>query len=397
MNPYAFNPYNQSRMILPILPQSATTNQEVLYALALGTGGFVIANTNDLLGGLEKIGKEQNEFYLLGYTPAESAEGSCHTLRVKIDRGGTQVRSRSGYCNIKPVDLLAGNPAEKDLENRVAGTAPGVGGASMEAPFFYTSPNTARVDVAIEIPAESINFEKSHGKFHSAVNVLGIAYRPDGSVAARFSDTVKFDLENKKELKAFNENPVHYENQFDIASGQYNLKVAFSSGGEGFGKLEMPLAIDPYASKQFGLSGVALSKEFHRVADIGSGLDAVLLEGHTPLVAQGMQITPSGASRFKKTEPAALYVEIYEPHLLDQKPPDVGIELKILDLKTKVAKQDTGMIRMDKAIRAGNPVIPVGLKLPLDTLAPGSYRAELKAVDSAGNSSPVRSADFEVE
>ena len=90
-------------------------------------------------------------------------------------------------------------------------------------------------------------------------------------------------------------------------------------------------------------------------------------------------------------------MEIYEPHLLDQKPPDVGIELKILDLKTKVAKQDTGMIRMDKAIRAGNPVIPVGLKLPLDTLAPGSYRAELKAVDSAGNSSPVRSADFEVE
>ena len=55
------------------------------------------------------------------------------------------------------------------------------------------------------------------------------------------------------------------------------------------------------------------------------------------------------------------------------------------------------MIRMDKAIRAGNPVIPVGLKLPLDTLAPGSYRAELKAVDSAGNASPVRSADFEVE
>jgi len=28
-----------------------------MYMLADGTGGFVIANTNDLLGGLEKIGQ----------------------------------------------------------------------------------------------------------------------------------------------------------------------------------------------------------------------------------------------------------------------------------------------------------------------------------------------------
>ncbi len=34
-------------------------------------------NTNDLLGGLEKIGKEQNEYYLLGYSPSESPEGAA--------------------------------------------------------------------------------------------------------------------------------------------------------------------------------------------------------------------------------------------------------------------------------------------------------------------------------
>jgi VWFA-related protein len=397
MNPYAMNPFNRSRMIVPPFPESVTTNQQVLYALAEGTGGFVIANTNDLLGGLEKIGREQNEFYLLGYTPAESPEGSCHTLKVKVDRGGTRVRSRSGYCNVKPVDLLAGNPVEKDLENRVAGTAPGEPGASMTAPFFYTSPNTARVDVAIEIPSESVAFEKSKGKFHSTVNVLGIAYRPDGAVAARFSDAVKLDLDNKKELKDFKEHPLHYENQFEIASGKYNLKVAFSSGGEGFGKLQTPLVIDPYDSKKFGLSAVALSKDVHRMDDIGSGLDAVLLEGRTPLVTQGMQITPSGDNRFQTSDHSALYVEIYEPLMLAQNPPQVGIELRVLDRKTKQAKLDTGMMDTSKSIRAGNPVIPVGLKLPVGTLSPGSYRAELKAVDSAGNSSPVRTADFEVQ
>jgi hypothetical protein len=47
-------------------------------------------------------------------------------------------------------------------------------------------------------------------------------------------------------------------------------------------------------------------------------------------------------------------------------------------------------------IRAGNPVIAVGLKLPVAALAAGSYRAELTALDSAGKS-VVRSTDFEVE
>jgi hypothetical protein len=47
----------------------------------------------------------------------------------------------------------------------VSGSAPGVPGASMQAPFFYSSNNTARVDVAIDIPAQSIKFEKAMGNF----------------------------------------------------------------------------------------------------------------------------------------------------------------------------------------------------------------------------------------
>jgi hypothetical protein len=86
----------------------------------------------------------------------------------------------------------------------------------MQVPFFYTSPNTARVNVAMEIKPDAIDFEKEKKKFHSEINVLGIAYRPDGTVGARFSDTVKLNLDNKKELEAFKEQPLHYENQFEV-------------------------------------------------------------------------------------------------------------------------------------------------------------------------------------
>ena len=396
-NQYVNNPYSQSRQIVPPFPSSATTNQEIMYALAAGTGGFVIVNTNDLLGGLEKIGKEQNEYYILGYTPTDAPEGSCHTIRVKVERGNTVIRSRSGYCDVKPVDLLAGNPSEKDLENRVNGAAPGNVTASMQVPYFYTSPNTARLNVAIEIPTSAVSFDKVKGKFHGTVNVLGIAYRPDGTVGARFSDAVKVDLENKKELEAFKDKPLlHYEDQFEVASGKYTLKVAFSSGGQSFGRLEAPVTVDPYDGKQLTLSAVALSKELHRTNQLDTGLDAELLEGRTPLVAQGMQIIPSGSNRFKTTDIGAVYLEIYEPGLLGPAPPDVGITLTVVDRKTGEKKQDTGMMKVPTE-HPDNPMVPLGLKLPVNTLTAGSYRVELQAADSAGHQTAIRSADFDVE
>ena len=42
-------------------------------------------------------------------------------------------------------------------------------------------------------------------------------------------------------------------------------------------------------------------------------------------------------------------------------------------------------------------MIPLGLRLPLEKITPGSYRVELTATDSAGNSSEPRQADFELE
>jgi VWFA-related protein len=387
-------PYSQAHTLLPPM-SSGTDPRQVLYELAQGTGGFVIVNTNDLLGGLQKIAQEQTQYYLLGYTPPASDEGSCHTLRVKVDRGDTAVRARSGYCNVRPTDLLAGKPEEKQLENQATGPQPGNIAASMLAPYFYTSANTARVNLAIEIPASAIKFAKEKGKMHAEINVLGLAYKPDGTVGARFSDNVDLTFPGKSEVEEFAKKPYHYENQFEVASGQYNLKVAFSSGGERFGKLEMPLVVDPYDGKQFGMSALALSKELHPLSQVSSGLDAALLEDRTPLVAQGMQIVPAGSDRFKKSDLATFYVEIYDPLLTTSTPPKVRIQMRVVDRKTGEQKVDVG--GPAPGVRAGDPVIALGVKLPMDKLAPGSYRLELKAADSAGNSTPARTADFEVE
>jgi VWFA-related protein len=391
------NPYSEPRQIVPPFPTSASTNQQVLYELADGTGGFVIVNTNDLLGGLEKIAKDQSQYYSLGYKPPESAEGSCHTIRVKVERSGTEVRSRSGYCDVRPLDLLAGKPIEKDLETRAASEMPANVGISAQVPFFYTAPNIARVNLVMDIPSSAIKFDKENGKQHSSVNVLGIAYRPDNTIAARFSDTVDLDLGDKKDLQNFEKQPFHYESQFELASGQYNLRVVFNSGSESFGKVVLPLTIDSYDGKKFSLSSVTLSNDVHPATDLATGLDAELLEDRKPLLVRGMQIVPSASDHFKKTDSPAMYVELYAPALLNPNPPKVGVEIIVIDRKSGQQKLHIGVTDTAKDIQPGNPVMPLGLKLPVNSLATGSYKVELRGVDSVGGVTNFRSADFEVE
>jgi hypothetical protein len=399
--PTTTNPMNNTRIngnvIMPPMPPFAGANQQALYMLADGTGGFVIVNTNDLVSGMEKILKEQDQFYLLSYTPPESPEGTCHSLKVKVDRGGTTVRARTGYCNVKQADLLSGKPVEKTLESLAEATRPGTIKAPLALPYFFTGANTARVSLAVEIPSEAMKFDKVKGKQHAELNVMGIAYREDGAVGARFSDSVKLDLEDKKAVEEFRKKPMHYDTQFDVASGRYNFKLIFApTGSQDFGKIERPLVVEPFDGKEFAVSEIAVSTDVKNANDVDTSLQSLLTEGRAPLIAQNLQFTPTGESRFKPTDNVLVYLELYEPANTSDPQPKLGVELKFIDIKTGQPKMDSGMIEVTRYSTAGNPMVPVPLKLPVSQLGAGAYRCELTAADSL-NRKAMRKLEFEIQ
>ena len=88
-------------------------------------------------------------------------------------------------------------------------------------------------------------------------------------------------------------------------------------------------------------------------------------------------------------------MEIYDPLLIGPNPPKVGVQMLVVDRKTGEKKIETAEALL--RCKAGSPLVPVGLRLPVDNLPPGSYRLELKAMDTAGNVSQPRTADFEVQ
>lgn len=399
------NPYGQPGMgnyprpggIIPPMIDSATSNQQVLYALATGTGGFTITNTNDFLKGLDRIAQELDEYYVLGYVPPTRVhDGSYHKITVKIDRKNTKLRFRTGYFDVKGTDILAGKPEGKTLEDQALSPAPGEIPVSLSAPYFYSQPNVARVNLALELPLSKLNFEKDKGKLRAQVSILGIAYREDGTVAARFSDSIKGEAD-KKDLKESSAARFFYENSFQIAPGSYKLKVVLSGGGQKFGKYESPLQIEPFDGKKLQLSGLALSNTILPVSEITAGLEAELLEERTPLVVKGMQISPSSSLRFKKDEKVGFYVEVYEPLLAQPSPPRVGITFKVFDKKTNQQVLNSNTILLQDFIEKEHTTIPVALKLPLESIQPGEYRLEVVARNGSGGVSNMHAAEFAVE
>ncbi|MGP0075789.1 MAG: VWA domain-containing protein [Bryobacteraceae bacterium] len=369
-----------------LTPDSGSAGQSMLFNLANGTGGFVVRNTSDLLGGLQTIGKEQDQYYVLTYLAPESKEGTCHSLKVKVDRKQTTVRSRTSYCTEKPLDLLAGTAAGKELEKHAEAAQNGDVAAFIELPYFYVAPNVARVDLAMEIQADNLKFENRKGKLHGEVNFLGIATSADGEVRARFSDSLKLDFDNPSQVDKLKGKSLHYEKEFKITPGQYTLTVTFSQGENDFGKVQAPLVVDPWAG-DFGLSALALSRETHPVADLGL---APALEGRTPLVAQGAQLVPSGSWTFAKSEPAFVYFEIYGAEAST-----ASVRMRILDRKSGEQKWDSGPAGAPAQSSAGKALVPAAAKLPFDSLSSGSYQLEVTAVDSAGKE-VKRTADLEV-
>ena len=383
--------------------------QQSLGSLAEGTGGFLITNTDDVLSRLEKLGKEQEEYYMLGYTPSKSAgPGACHALKVRLEKSGDTVRSRSAYCEAVAYDSLSAMPAEGNLEAKLnASATPTVTGAVMQTAFFYTAADTARVHLALEIPPGAIKFTQDNGKFRAALNVQGIATLADGTVGSRFSDTVPLEMDDQQQANDFSARGYHYEKQFSIAPGKYELKVIFSSSPELFGRLETPLTVEPWTRSVFSLSGLALGGTLRSAKDAAPGLltSGLLMslanDHHVPLVANGFEIMPSGSNHYRRSGKAYLYAEVYEPAMAqsgvkEADIPAVGVRMELLDPATGKVKKDFGLTRLRLPPLTGSTSIPMGLVVSAPELEPGVYKLRVTALDATGHQA-TRTIDIQLE
>ena len=77
--------------------------EDVMAALANGTGGTYVHNTNDLESGLKDLTSPPEYLYLLKFHAKNlKRNGSYHSLRVTVSRDGVRLYARQGYFAAKP-------------------------------------------------------------------------------------------------------------------------------------------------------------------------------------------------------------------------------------------------------------------------------------------------------
>jgi hypothetical protein len=345
--------------------------------------------------------------YLIAYALPDSPEGSCHQIKVNVNRSNAWVFARGEYCNSKhsASDALSGTALAKQLENDLATRENNKIDVSLLAVPFYTNGDAARVHVALDWSWTSLKRESQ------TKGVLGIIFKKDGSLVTRFSDTDRDGFSTRPESPISHSygpgargTEDRYETQVRLPPGEYDLRVVLGDGKR-FGRAEVPLTVGSYDSKDLAISTISLCKQIDDVFAYSPGhaptlpgvWRAKLPGNYMPLVSKDIEFKPTANTRFKKGETLYTYFEVYEPFLVGQTPATVQVQMRVVDLKTGELESDSQFISATPYVKAGSPVIPIGRGIDISKLPKGSYRLDVQATDSAGKSTPWRTANFTVE
>jgi len=340
--------------------------------------------------------------YLVVYTPPESPEGSCHKIKIEVNRRKAIVVARGEYCNAKhpASDPLQGTPLGIQMESYLASPVESNIGVTVTAIPLYDDRNTFRVQIALDWPWKSLKFDSR------MLGVLGLVYTKYGVMAQRFSDTSELDSEELGEYKrAFgndlpNGAPTRYETQVRLPPGEYSVRIALSDGKK-FGRSEIPLTVESQG-KTLTISPVSLCKQVQNVSDrlshtadkLPGDLADQFKRDYVPLVSNGVEFKVTGNTQFKKGEILYTYFEIMEPLLERDASTNVQIQMRVIDLGSGEVKSDPQPISAMSYAKPGNPVIPIGCGIDIKD---GSYRLDIRAADSSGISTPRRGVNFTVE
>jgi VWFA-related protein len=341
--------------------------------LAEGTGGrYGTPGPNELAAFLGKIVTEESDYYVLGYTPAAGAASkNCHKLKVTVDRKGLYVEARDSYCASGAPDSSL-KPAEKALEARSAGGAKGSVAVSMQATWFYASRNRVVADVAMDIDSAAMRMK---GKLEADLPVTILAYREDGSVAARFGDTLDLMFESQARLDEFRKTPYRYSNQITLQPGTYRVRVSAGVADRAFGSAEQTLKIAPWGGETLSASAVALARTDRPFEEATEEIDSSLLVGLHRLVTKGREFLPMGRNVFRAHEAGLLYVEVYDPQLVAGAANNAAapvVEVSVVDRAAGARRLDSGPIDTREWVRPDSATIPISMRIPSADLPPGA-------------------------
>ncbi len=216
--------------------------------LAAQTGGFLITDSNDLSGRLQKVDEDLHSYYLLSYSSSNKKyDGHFRKIEVKLKRSGLNVQSRKGYYAIKgtygsPV-LSYEAPAIAALDNPQSATSFPflVGGFS-----FPDRDSIALVPLMVDVPisAFTVHVDQTKKLYDTDFSIVTLIRNHSGEVVAKLSERYQLNGPADKAENAKNERVLFYR-EADLPPDSYTIQAVAYDAPTGrtsvrTGTLEVP-------------------------------------------------------------------------------------------------------------------------------------------------------------
>ncbi len=375
-------------------PQLQAYTPGAPWSLAADTGGFSIRNTNDIDVELDKLDQQLSNYYILGFQSNNpNHDGAFRNVKVKTELKGVTLKYRPGYQDRRPVDALASSRQEQRLLTALA-----TPGAATQLPvafrpmYFYLPTRGARVLVASRIRMEKTTFRKKGQQIGTDLNIMGVAYAENGSIAARFSQTLPISFDKEKEPE-FRNGSLAYRNYFKLRPGKYRLKLAVSDESNNLGSIEQSLEVPAFPDQGFAGSSIVIAEQTSQLPDLIRNLQAQLLDENDPLLYQGVQIEPSVENRLRAGSVIPLMFRLYN---LPGPPDRWDLEAKARLLDETGKEYVLGPISLKETMSVvGDAEAAVVLRLSFQDVPPGKYRLIIETSEAASLKTATLQIDLE--
>ena len=295
--------------------------QASLRELSEGTGGFLIANTNDYRKPFQRIIEDFDAHYEVAYHPSsERYDGHLRKIEVKLARADLQVESRTGYFAMPDLNGASALAPFETTALAVLNAKPLPHTFDFQsAAFNFRNDGTHAQNVlAFELPGASLigtpdPQQKAH-RFH--ISLLALVKDAGGQIVDRYSVDAPYQIPNEN-LAAVRASSITYTHPVSLPSGQYTVETAVvdREGGRSTANV-VPLVI-PERSKGVGMSSVVLVQQVEPVSGPPDASD--------PLVFQGKRMVPMAVPALKSTAKPMVYFVVY-PDKANADRPKIQVE-----------------------------------------------------------------------
>jgi VWFA-related protein len=243
---------------------SANT-QEALREISESTGGFVIANTNNIEPLLAKVMEDVDTHYELAYRPASpSSDGHFRKIEVKLSRPDLRIETRTGYYAVPETGEGPLTPGDFGaLQALDTKPQPHAFDFNTKAFRFRPANGKSQYAIAFEVPIANLTATPEANKHRYHAYLLALIKNAQGEIVDRVSKDVPSEVSDTS-LPALQADAMTYEHALNLAPGHYTIETAVVDQ-EGNRASTNIFELDNRDQPGPGVSDIALVRRVHHL------------------------------------------------------------------------------------------------------------------------------------